>query len=98
MLWEGDELTQTAQETFASRTSATTSRQHSLLIWFALQEQNCSKTGMRVRIMLVISELGIMANCDIPCHTPYPFNCDTPRHTGPLANCGNPVTLVTPKL
>ena len=33
--WEGEELTQTCD----SRTSAVTSRQHSLLVWLALQEQ-----------------------------------------------------------
>ena len=34
-----DELTQTAHETFDSRVSAVTSRQHLVLIWFGLQEQ-----------------------------------------------------------
>ena len=37
--WEGDELTQIAQETFDSRVRAVNSRQHLVQIWFALQEQ-----------------------------------------------------------
>ena len=36
----GDELTPTAQETFDSRVRAVTSRQHSVLVWFVLQEQH----------------------------------------------------------
>ena len=39
MLWEEEELTQAVQETFDSRASAVTSRQHSVLVWFALREQ-----------------------------------------------------------
>ena len=32
-------LSRTAQETFDSRARAATSRQHSVLVWFALQAQ-----------------------------------------------------------
>ena len=35
--WEGDHLTQTAQETLDSGVSAVASRQHSELVWFALE-------------------------------------------------------------
>ena len=40
VLWEGEALTRTAHETFDSRTCAATSRQHSVLVWFALQFVN----------------------------------------------------------
>ena len=38
--WEGEELTVTAQEISNSHTRAATSRQHSVLVWFALQGQH----------------------------------------------------------
>ena len=38
--WEGGDLTQTAQETFDGRIRAVISRQHSRLVWFALQERH----------------------------------------------------------
>ena len=38
--WEGDGLTQTAQESFDSRIRAVTSRRHSVLVWFALRERH----------------------------------------------------------
>ena len=41
--WEGDELPQTAQETFDSRIRAVTSREHSELVWFARREQQGKK-------------------------------------------------------
>ena len=37
--WEGDACAQTAHETFNGRASAVTSRQHSVLVWFALRER-----------------------------------------------------------
>ena len=41
--WEGDELTQTAHETFDSRFTAVTSRQDSGQAWFALQSSKAKE-------------------------------------------------------
>ena len=71
---DGDELTQTAQETVDSRTRAMTSRQHAVQVWFALREQQgttiCEQRTMDlsrtesvwqgVRIVLVISKPNII--------------------------------------
>ena len=52
--WEGEALPQTAQETFDSRPCAVTSRQPSVLIWFALWPE--------VRVEWVISKADVMAH------------------------------------